>query len=134
VVSRKLFLKPDNPQDFDRRWRDGIAAELTAFRELMPHALMSGHAMDVTDPLIASIFNAISIGFVVPAMVEGHTSVEDGEAQYTDWMELPAHTPRITMIESAVRFQLGCECHRPIYFGLMHGYLEISRGIHTCTQ
>lgn len=100
--------KPDDPKVFDRLWRAGVAAELLKFRELMPHALMSGHAMDITDPLISSIFNAISIGFSVPDMIEGLKTVEDGEQEYANWMELPEHTPRITMIESAVRLQLGC--------------------------
>eukprot|EP00038_Savillea_parva_P024823 m.45135 g.45135 ORF g.45135 m.45135 type:complete len:908 (-) comp6618_c0_seq1:148-2871(-) len=99
--------KPDNPQDFDRRWRAGIAAELTAFRAVMPHALMSGHAMSVNDPLISSIFNAISIGFTSPDMIEGVTPVSEGVQDYHDWMTIPTHSPHITMIESAVRLQLG---------------------------
>ena len=76
----------------------------------MPHALMSGHAMSVNDPLISSIFNAISIGFTSPDMIEGVTPVSEGVQDYHNWMTIPTHSPHITMIESAVRLQLGCKC------------------------
>lgn len=40
----------------------------------MPYALMSGHAMDPTDEGIDQVFNAISIGFTTPEVVEGNQS------------------------------------------------------------
>ena len=116
---------------FSERWRSGMVAELEMFRESMPHALLDGHAMDLQDGNITANFNAISIGFTTPEIVEGRQSFAEGFQNYEDWMTLPAvralhfplshsfsHTnlkspcaeqrePHITMVESAVRFQIG---------------------------
>ena len=76
---------------------------------MMPHALMDGHiSVDAmrNDANISGQFNAVSIGFTVPRMVETE-SFADGMAQYRDWMTIPSRQPHITMIESAVRLQLG---------------------------
>ena len=93
--------------DFNERWRSGMVAELQMFREMMPHALMDGHAMHLEDANISASFNAISIGFTTPEIIEGRTSFAQGFKQYQDWMTLPQREPHITMVESAVRFQIG---------------------------
>jgi hypothetical protein len=49
----------------------------------------------------------MSIGFTVPQMVEGFTPFSAGLALYDAWMTRPAPSPRVTMVEGAVRFQLG---------------------------
>jgi hypothetical protein len=93
--------------NFNERWRSGMVAELELFRAMMPHALLDGHAMHLEDANISTNFNAISIGFTTPDIIEGRTSFAEGYKTYTDWMTLPQREPRITMVESAVRFQLG---------------------------
>ena len=75
--------------------------------EAMPNAVMSGHAMSPTDPDIQEIFNAISIGFTTVDMIEGKKSFESGWQEYLNWMTLPKPLPHTTMVESAVRLQLG---------------------------
>jgi hypothetical protein len=42
-----------------------MVAELEMFREMMPHALLDGHAMNLQDANITANFNAISIGTLV---------------------------------------------------------------------
>jgi hypothetical protein len=98
---------PDDPDKFNAAWRAGIAAELALFREVMPHALMDGHAMNVREDVVAETFNAISLGFVTPKIVEGLQDFDTGLANYHDWMRIPARTPHVTMVESAVRLMIG---------------------------
>ena len=93
--------------DFGERWKEGMVNMISLFREGMPHALLDGHAMDITDGNISAQFNAISIGFTTPQILEGFTSFAAGLKFYTDWMTLPERSPKVTMVESAVRFQLG---------------------------
>jgi len=88
-------------------WRSGMVAMLQEYRKLMPYALMDGHAMDINDANISANFNAISIGFSIPNMVEGRQSFSSGLSFYHDWMTKPLREPKITMIESAVRLQIG---------------------------
>jgi hypothetical protein len=93
--------------NFGERWKLGMIAMIAQFRELMPNALLDGHAMDITDGNISAQFNAISIGFTTPEIVERRTPFAEGLALYTAWMTAPARSPKVTMVESAVRFQLG---------------------------
>ena len=91
----------DNPEVFAERWRAGMVAELDAFRRLMPHALMDGHISVSAmrqDTNISGMFNAVSIGFTTPEIIERRQSFADGMKQYTDWMTLPARRPHITMV------------------------------------
>jgi hypothetical protein len=94
-------------QDFNQKWKDGMIAMIQQFRRLMPLAILDGHAMDILDPNISNNFNAISIGFTTVEILERYQSFSSGLATYNQWMTMPVKTPRITMIESAVRFQLG---------------------------
>eukprot|EP00040_Diaphanoeca_grandis_P035995 m.227736 g.227736 ORF g.227736 m.227736 type:complete len:887 (-) comp33530_c0_seq1:113-2773(-) len=102
---------PDTEACFNANWHTGIQAELDSFRYMMPHALMDGHAMgnDGPDsPIIGELFNAISIGFTVPMMVEGLTSFKDGYDDYSKWNDATnVRSPHITMVESAVRLMYG---------------------------
>jgi hypothetical protein len=116
VNSRDIFGNPFYPLDratgkvmvdFGERWRAGMANMVGLFRAMMPHAVLHGHAMDITDANISSNFNAISIGFAVPNMVESFTSFSEGLSLYDAWMTAPSRSPRVTMVESAVRLQLG---------------------------
>lgn len=101
--------KADDPADFGERWRAGMVRELKLFRQKMPHALMDGHiSVDAmrNDANISGTFNAVSIGFTTPRIVESSMGFEQGMAQYHDWMTM-VKGPHITMVESAVRLQLG---------------------------
>lgn len=116
VNSQDIYHNPFYPidqatgqpmKDFNERWRSGMVAMIAAFRALMPSAVLDGHAMDVRDANITAQFNAISIGFTTPQIIEGLTPFASGLQTYREWMSLPAHAPRVTMVESAVRFQIG---------------------------
>jgi len=93
--------------DFNEKWRAGMVNEISLFREMVPFGLLHGHAMDISDSNISSQFNAMSIGFTAPSMVEQRTSFSSGLSIYDDWMTKPTRSPKVTMVESAVRFQLG---------------------------
>ena len=70
---------------------------------------MDGHiSVDAmrNDANISGTFNAVSIGFTTPRIVESSMGFEEGMSQYHDWMTL-VKGPHITMVESAVRLQLG---------------------------
>ena len=116
VNSQDIFHNPFVPTDpatgipyadFGEKWRAGMVAMIALFRASMPYALMDGHAMDVGDANITAQFNAISIGFSTVQVLEGLQTFASALANYQAWMTLPARSPKITMVESAVRFQLG---------------------------
>jgi hypothetical protein len=90
----------DDPAAFDAAWKGGVFHELEAFRALMPHAIMSGHAMDIYEPGIAEIFNGISIGFRTADVLEAEMIFADLWDDYHAWLDL-ARQPRLTMIESS---------------------------------
>lgn len=104
--------KPDDPKKFDAAWRKGVLLELDTFRELVPAAVMSGHAMDPGDPGIAAVFNAISIGFRMPNVIEGVNTFDSAWTAYAQWFgDDPTlggpKPPHATMMESAIPLQLG---------------------------
>jgi len=96
----------DNPMELDAAWRAGILRELRTIRTLLPHAILSGHGMDIRDPEIAAIFNATSIGFDAPCVIEGRKQFAELWDRYTSWQQA-ARSPRSTMVESAVPMQIG---------------------------
>lgn len=96
----------DDPGQLDAAWREGVLLELRIFRELMPHAIMSGHAQDITDPAIQAIFNSTSIGFDPPYVIEGRLAFATSYGRYYSW-QVFGLPPTGTMIESAVPTQLG---------------------------
>eukprot|EP00045_Choanoeca_perplexa_P011966 m.128551 g.128551 ORF g.128551 m.128551 type:complete len:822 (+) comp15833_c0_seq4:1839-4304(+) len=98
--------KPMPAKQLDAEWRAGVLLELNLFRTLMPHALMSGHVSDPTDPGIAQVFNARSIGFTIPDIIEKHQSFHEGWQQYQQWFTYPKK-PYFTMVESAPFLQIG---------------------------
>ncbi len=95
----------DDPAEFDAAWKTGVFHELDAFRELMPHALMCGHAMDIAEPGIADIFNGIGIGFLTADVIEGDTEFGTLWDRYQAWHEMPVQ-PHITMVESTPMDQI----------------------------
>lgn len=96
----------DNPMELDAAWRAGILHELRTIRTLLPHAILSGHGMDIRDPEIAAIFNATSIGFDAPCVIEGRKRFAELWNRYTSWQQT-ARPPGTTMVESAVPMQIG---------------------------
>lgn len=100
--------KPMNATLFNKLWYAGIELELDTLRALMPHMLLSGHAMDPEDPVIQRTFNGISIGFSMPMVIEGCLAFADAWAQYERWFQVPKF-PFLTMMEGAIPLQIGCE-------------------------
>jgi hypothetical protein len=96
----------DDPMKLDAAWRAGVLQQLRTIRQFLPYAILSGHAMDIHDPEIAAIFNGTSIGFDVPCVIEGRTRFAELWDRYTSWQQT-ARPPRVTMVESAVPFQIG---------------------------
>ena len=96
---------PDDLAAFDAAWKAGVFHELTEFRKLMPHALVTGHIMNLYEPGIDSLFNGISIGFWTADVIEGKRSFTDFFNMYNTW-HIDAISPHITMIESAPHDQI----------------------------
>jgi len=90
---------PDDPLQLDAAWKAGVLNELALFRELMPHAIVSGHSMNIREPGIAEVFNGISVGFWTADVIEGKMSFAELWDRYQAWYAL-ARPPRATMIES----------------------------------
>ena len=90
----------DDPDVFDAAWKAGVFHELETFRSLMPHAIMSGHAMNLDEPGMTEIFNGISIGFRTADVLEGEEIFANLWDDYHVWLEM-ARQPRATMIESS---------------------------------
>lgn len=90
----------DDPDTLDAAWKAGVFHELETFRTLMPHAIMSGHALKIYEPGIAEIFNGISMGFRTADVLEGEMIFADLWDEYQAWHKL-ARQPRVTMIESS---------------------------------
>jgi hypothetical protein len=90
----------DDPDTFDAAWKAGVFHELETFRALMPHAIVSGHAMDIYEPGIAEIFNGRSLGFRTADVLEGEMIFADLWDEYQTWHQL-ARQPYVTMIESS---------------------------------
>ena len=84
----------------DAAWKAGVVHELTLLRQLLPHALLSGHSMDVYEPGIPDLFNGVSIGFWTADVIEDKMSFSDLWNRYNAWFTL-ARQPAVTMIESS---------------------------------
>ncbi|MBL8166294.1 MAG: carbohydrate binding domain-containing protein, partial [Anaerolineae bacterium] len=98
--------QPDDPDVFDAAWRAGLLHQLRRVRELLPNAILSGHAQEINDPEMAAIFNATSIGFDLPYVIEGRIPFADLWERYEAW-QTNARPPAGTMVESAVPLQIG---------------------------
>lgn len=90
----------DDAATFDAAWKAGVFHELETFRRLMPHALISGHSMNIAEPGIAGLFNGISVGFLTTDVLEDKFRFLDLWERYAAW-ESNACPPTITMFESA---------------------------------
>lgn len=90
----------DDPAVLDAAWKAGVVHELAVLRQLLPHALLSGHSMNVYEPDIPGLFNGVSIGFWTADVIEDKMSFTDLWNRYNLWFTL-AKQPAITMIESS---------------------------------
>ena len=90
----------DDPASFDAAWKAGVFREIREFRRLMPHALVSGHAMSIDEPGISSLFNGLSIGFRPADVLEHESSFDSLLSEYDSWMT-DALAPHITMFEAS---------------------------------
>jgi hypothetical protein len=95
----------DDPVVFDAAWKAGVFDEIRQFRRLMPHAIVSGHAMNISESGIAELFNGISIGFATTDVIEGDRGFVDLWNMYSAWQR-DAVAPQTTMIESSPPDQL----------------------------
>jgi hypothetical protein len=96
---------PDEPAAFDAAWKAGVFHELATFRRLMPHALVSGHSMNIREAGIGPLFNGVSIGFWTADVLEAKRSFTDLLDLYNAW-HADALSPHITMVESSPHNQI----------------------------
>ena len=96
---------PDDLAAFDAAWKAGVFHELNEFCRLMPHALVTGHAMNIYESGIGGLFNGIGIGFWTADVIEGKCSFIDFFNLYNAW-HTEALSPHITMVESAPHDQI----------------------------
>ena len=97
--------KPDNKDQFDKAWREGVFHELKAWRKMMPWALTTGHSQGYPYPEIAEIFNGQGIGFYTTDVIEGKKPFHELWDYYNAWCRVTVK-PAITSVESAVPDQI----------------------------
>ena len=95
----------DDSDTFDAAWKAGVFHEIQAFRQLMPHAILNGHSMDIYEPGIAALFNGLSIGFATANVLEGDESFAALWNRYHDW-HAQAVRPVGVMVESSPMDQI----------------------------
>jgi hypothetical protein len=89
----------DDAAWLDAAWRAGVFHELEAWRQLMPHALASGHLPRPPTAEYGALFNGDSIGFMTSDVIEGKRGYADLWDAYAGWWTV-GRPPVITMIES----------------------------------
>jgi hypothetical protein len=89
----------DDPAWLDAAWRAGVFHELEAWRQLMPHALASGHLPRPPTAEFGALYNGDSIGFLTADAIEGKTGFATLWDAYHGWWTV-GRAPIITMIES----------------------------------
>ncbi len=97
--------KPDDPAWLDREWKAGVYHELEKWRELMPHALASGHLPRPPSREFTSIFNGDSIGFMTADVIESKRPFADLWSAYNDWWRI-GREPVVVMVESSPHDQI----------------------------
>ena len=90
----------DDPATLDAAWKAGVFREMSEFRRLMPHALVSGHSMNIREPGIAERFNGIGFGYTPSDVIEGQVPFSELWDEYSLWMTT-AVEPRITFFEGS---------------------------------
>jgi len=95
----------DEPQEFDAAWNAGVFHELETFRQLMPHAIILGHSMNIYEPGIGELFDGISLGFWTADVLEGQEPFASLWQLVHDWHEM-ARQPAAVMVESSPQDQI----------------------------
>ena len=90
----------DDAATLNAAWKAGVFHELEMFHTLMPNAITSGHALDISEPTITNLFNGISIGFQTANVLEGEQSFADVQNNYNEWCS-QVRAPHFTMVESS---------------------------------
>lgn len=97
---------PDHPDTLDKYWRAGVFHMISAFREKMPHALVSGHIITpINDDEPLDYFNGESIFFMTSDVLEHRLDFSALEERYERWDEYGV-PPNVTSIESAARDEI----------------------------
>jgi hypothetical protein len=100
VVDANEDGKADDLTTFDAAWKAGVFREIREFRRLMPHAIVTGHSMNIQESGIAQLFNGLSIGFRTADVLEQETSFDSLLTEYQSWMN-KAVKPHVTMFEAS---------------------------------
>ncbi|MDI6770841.1 MAG: putative glycoside hydrolase [Anaerolineales bacterium] len=90
----------DDPAALDAAWKAGVFHEIETFRELAPHAIVSGHAMHIAEPGVGELFDGISLGFQTADVLGGQEVFANLWDLYADWMSA-ARQPPTVMFESS---------------------------------
>jgi hypothetical protein len=116
----------DDPAWLDAAWKAGVFHEIRTFRQLMPHAIVSGHAMDIDEPGIGELFDGISLGFVTANVLEGEQSFAEVWNLYQAWMR-DARQPPVVMFESSPVDQIAYGYDYAPWDKIPAGTLEFAR-------
>ncbi len=91
----------DDPEELNAAWKAGVIYEMVTFRQLMPNAIISNHAVSIYDTELSRYFNGIGIGFSTTDVIENKSDFLSLWNTYKDWHSQAASEPWTTMVESA---------------------------------
>lgn len=92
---------PDDPATLDAQWRAGVELLFRKFRQIAPHAYMSGHLGQVPpDPDELAVFNGDSLVFDAVNVREGTMPFSALWQTYNQWFSA-GQQPGIAMVQSS---------------------------------
>jgi len=92
---------PDDPATLDAQWRAGVELLFRTFRQIAPHAYMSGHLGQVPpDPDELGVFNGDSLVFDAVNVREGTLPFSALWQTYNQWFSA-GRQPGIAMVQSS---------------------------------
>ncbi|MCX8057884.1 MAG: putative glycoside hydrolase [Spirochaetes bacterium] len=92
--------KPDDPDEFDKKWKEGVINEILYFKKLVPGAIISGHSIDGSIEEFYKVFNGKSFGFYIANVLENQMDFEELISHYQKWESI-AKEPQIIMFEGS---------------------------------
>ena len=92
---------PDDPSTLDAQWRAGVELLFRTFRQIAPHAYMSGHLGQVPpDPGELAVFNGDSLVFDAVNVREGTMPFSALWQTYNQWFSA-GRQPGVAMVQSS---------------------------------